>query len=153
MIVSDWIIALSMADFVERHFDAAPDAQEHKTAERFVASVRAAIAKYLEGGKVGIAVGPGPAPNVALSLGSLPDGGFFARAARPLERLLRHTRASVTLSIEAFHAPHLADLQRLLKRLARYGDRVSIVLDERLRHLVPIDSSVFNLVLARRAAA
>ncbi len=146
MVVSDWIIALSMADFVERHFDAAPD--EHKTAERFVASVRAAIAKYLEGGKVGIAVGPGPAPNVALSLGSLPDGGFFARAARPLERLLRHTRASVTLSIEAFHAPHLADLQRLLKRLARYGDRVSIVLDERLRHLVPIDSSVFNLVLA-----
>jgi radical SAM superfamily enzyme YgiQ (UPF0313 family) len=146
MVVSDWIIALSMADFVERHFDAASD--EHKTAERFVASVRAAIAKYLEGGRVGIAVGPGPAPNVSLSLGSLPDGGFFAHAARPLERLLRHTRASVTLSIEAFHAPHLADLQRLLKRLARYGDRVSIVLDERLHHLVPIDSSVFNLVLA-----
>ena len=146
MVVSDWIIALSMADFVERHFEPARD--EHKTAEPFVASVRAAIAKYLEGGKVGIAVGPGPVPNVSLSLGNLPDGGFFAHAARPLERLLRHTRASVTLSIEAFHAPHLADLQRLLNRLARYGDRVSIVLDERLRHRVPIDSSVFNLVLA-----
>jgi radical SAM superfamily enzyme YgiQ (UPF0313 family) len=150
MVVSDWIIALSMADFAERHFD--PVRDERKTAEPFVASVRAAIAKYLEGGKVGIAVAPGPVPNVSLSLGSLPDGGFFARAARPLERLLRHTRASVTLSIEAFHAPHLADLQRLLNRLARYGDRVSIVLDERLRHLVPIDSSVFNLVLAGRKA-
>ena len=150
VVVSDWIIALSMADFVERHFDPARD--ERKTAEPFVASVRAAIAKYLEGGKVGIAVAPGPVPNVSLSLGNLPDGGFFARAARPLERLLRHTRASLTLSIEAFHAPHLADLQRLLNRLARYGDRVSIVLDERLRHLVPIDSSVFNLVLARAKA-
>jgi radical SAM superfamily enzyme YgiQ (UPF0313 family) len=146
VVISDWIIALSMTDFVERHFDPARD--ERKTAEPFVASVRAAIAKYLEGGKVGIAVAPGPVPNVSLSLGSLPDGGFFARAARPLERLLRHTRASLTLTIEGFHAPHLADLQRLLNRLARYGDRVSIVLDERLRHLVPIDSSVFNLVLA-----
>jgi hypothetical protein len=145
MVVSDWIIALSMADFVERHFDAR---DEHEATEPFVACVRAAIAKYLEGGKVGITVGPGPAPTVSLSLGSLPDGSFFARAARPLEQLLRHTRASLTLSIESFHAPHLEDLQRLLRRLARYGDRVSIVLDERLRNLVPIDSSVFNLVLA-----
>ena len=135
-----------MADFVARHFTSARD--EREQTEPFVASVRAAIAKYLEGGKVGIAVEPGPAPNVSLSLGSLPDGSFFARAARPLEQLLRHTRASLTLSIESFHAPHLEDLQRLLKRLARYGDRVSIVLDERLRNLVPIDSSVFNLVLA-----
>jgi hypothetical protein len=149
-VVSDWIIALSMVDYVERHFEPARD--ERKIAEAFVASVRAAIAKYLEGGKVGIAVDPGPVPNISLSLGSLPDGGFFAHAARPLERLLRHTRASLTLSIEALHAPHLADLQRLLDRLARYGDRVSIVLDERLRHLVPIDSSVFNLVLARAKA-
>jgi hypothetical protein len=41
--------------------------------------------------------------------------------------------------------------QGLLRRLARYGDRVHIVVDERLRVLVPIDSSVFNLVLARSA--
>ena len=38
-----------------------------------------------------------------------------------------------------------------LRRLARHGDRVHIVVDERLRALVPIDSSVFNLVLARTA--
>jgi hypothetical protein len=42
-------------------------------------------------------------------------------------------------------------MQDLLRRLARYGDRVSIVVDDRLRTLVPIDSSVFNLVLARQA--
>jgi hypothetical protein len=50
------------------------------------------------------------------------------------------------------HAPHLALLQDLLRRLARYGDRISIIVDERLRGLVSIDSSVFNLVLARSAA-
>jgi radical SAM superfamily enzyme YgiQ (UPF0313 family) len=148
MILSDWIIGLSMADFVGRNFDAARE--EHRTADLLVGRVRKAIAEYLEGGRVGIVVGPGPAPNVSLSLNSLHDGGFFARAARPLERLLRETRASLTLTIRSLHAPHLEELQRLLARLARHGDRVSIVLDERLRALVPIDSSVFNLVLMRR---
>jgi hypothetical protein len=40
--------------------------------------------------------------------------------------------------------PHL---ERLLLRLRRYGDRVSIVVDERLRQVVRVDSSVFKLVL------
>jgi hypothetical protein len=40
-------------------------------------------------------------------------------------------------------------LRRLLARLARYGDRISVVLHERLRALVAVDSSVFNLVLSR----
>ena len=53
--------------------------------------------------------------------------------------------------VEAFQAHQLSHLQGLLGRLARYGDRVHIIVDERLRALVPIDSSVFNLVLARRA--
>jgi radical SAM superfamily enzyme YgiQ (UPF0313 family) len=149
MVVSDWIIGLSMVDFVERHFDAPRD--EQTAAERRVASVRMAIARYLEAGKVGIAVEPGPKPTVSLSLNHLLDGGFFASAARPLENLLRHTRANLTLSIRSLHAPHREDLQRLLARLARYGDRVSIVVDERLRKSLPIDSSVFNLVLARTA--
>jgi hypothetical protein len=35
----------------------------------------------------------------------------------------------------------------LLGRLARYGDRVSIVIDRKLRDKVRIDSSVFHLVL------
>jgi radical SAM superfamily enzyme YgiQ (UPF0313 family) len=148
MVVSDWIIGLSMADFVGRNFEAARE--EHRIADLLVGRVRKAIAQYLEGGRVGIVVGPGPALNVSLSLNSLHDGGFFARAARPLERLLRETRASLTLTIRSLHAPHLEELQRLLARLARHGDRVSIVLDERLRALVPIDSSVFDLVLVRR---
>jgi len=145
MVVSDWIIGISMADFVARNFD--PVRDERSAAERRVASVRAAIARYLEGGKVGIAVEAGPNPNVSLSLTSLLDSRFFSRAARPLEDLLRDTRASLTLSIRSLHAPHREDLQRLLSRLARYGDRVSIVVDEQLRRTLSIDSSVFNLVL------
>jgi hypothetical protein len=78
------------------------------------------------------------------------DAGFYASAAAPLERLLRTTRASLTLHIESFHLAHREHFDRLLRRLARYGDRVSIVIDERVRTLLPIDSSVFNLVLRPR---
>jgi hypothetical protein len=67
-----------------------------------------------------------------------------------LERFLKHPHAGLTLRIEAFKAAHLSQLQELLRKLARYGDRVSIEVDERLRTLVPIDSSVFHLVLAGR---
>ena len=35
--------------------------------------------------------------------------------------------------------------RRLLRRLARYGDRVEIVLDEALRQRAGVDSSVFTL--------
>ncbi len=38
-------------------------------------------------------------------------------------------------------------IHRLLHRLQRYGDRVSVDLDERLRSAAAIDSSVFHLVL------
>jgi hypothetical protein len=67
-----------------------------------------------------------------------------------LERLLKDTRASVTLRVDALQTQQFDHFQGLLRRLARYGDRVHIVVDERLRALVPIDSSVFNLVFARR---
>jgi hypothetical protein len=91
------------------------------------------------------------APDLAVCLKGKLDGSFFKRAAPGLERLLKHTRASVTLRVDAFQVHQLDHFQGLLRRLARYGDRVHIVVDERLRALVPIDSSVFNLVLARRA--
>jgi len=64
-----------------------------------------------------------------------------------LEALLAHTRASVSLRIEAMHAAQAESLQRLLHRLRRYGDRISISIDESLTTLVPIDSSVFHLEL------
>jgi hypothetical protein len=61
--------------------------------------------------------------------------------------LLRKTRSTLTLRIEALHEHELPHLHRLLERLARYGDRVCIVLGEQARRLVHIDSSVFRLVI------
>lgn len=55
----------------------------------------------------------------------------------------------MTLHVEALRADQRRQLEHLLKRLAPYGDRVSIWIDERVRPLVPIDSSVFHLLLTR----
>jgi hypothetical protein len=148
LVVSDWIIALSMRFYAEQHLF--PDSDTDGELEHRVGALRRALASYLEMGKITLSFRQLEVPDLAICLKGLPDGKFFARAAPDLQRLLRDTRARVTLRIEAFHPPQLSALQDLLRRLARYGDRVSIVVDESLRALVPIDSSVFNLVLARQ---
>src|SRR5690606_4865810 len=78
---------------------------------------------------------------------------FLRRAGAQLERLLRRSAAGVAFSIEALHAEERRQLERLLARLAPYGDRISVWLDERVRPLVAIDSSVFRVRLATRADA
>jgi radical SAM superfamily enzyme YgiQ (UPF0313 family) len=149
LVVSDWIAGLAMREYVERRFTAS--VAEGSAFERRVAQVRAALAGYLAAGKVTLSLGPATAPALALRLQGLLDRRFFARAAPRLERLLKHTRVRLTLRIDILPVSQREPLQRLLRRLARYGDRVSIVLDERLRAFVPVDSSVFDVVLAGRS--
>jgi hypothetical protein len=149
-VVCEWIIALSMADFVRRHLGdpvVAPAA-----AERRMASLHAAIAPYVEAGGAALHVTPAhPASHLSLSMHGLLDHRFFARAARHLDQVLRHTPATLTLHIEQLRETEHHHLQRLLRRLRRYGDRISIVVDEKLRNTVTVDSSVFHLILVERA--
>ena len=69
-------------------------------------------------------------PALQIALKDWPDRRFFKRAARPVERVLRRTSATLTLRIEAFREHERAHLERLLRRLARHGDRISIVVSE-----------------------
>jgi hypothetical protein len=140
--VSDWINGLSMQAYVKEHFTSA--GVDQGVLERRVAAVRSALAGYLAAGKVTLSF---QQPDLALSLKALLDGRFFRRAGRGLERLMKDTRARLILHIDAQPTQQPEHLSLLLSRLARYGDRVSIVVDEKLRSLIPIDSSVFNLVL------
>jgi len=146
MVISDWITGLSMRTYVQRRFGGEPAAQP--AVERRVCALRRAVARYLEAGKVGLAW-RSERLHLALSLTDRLDARFFSRAGPRLEKLLRNTRSTLTLRIEELNAQHLEHLQRLLSRLARHGDRVTVSVHERLRTLVPVDSSVFNLVLAR----
>ena len=150
-VAADWMAALSMKEFAERRLMVEP--AEQGSLERRVDSLRSAIDRYLAAGNVTLKLRrTSVAPDLAVCLKGKLDRSFFKRAAPGLERLLKETRASVTLRIDALHAHQFDHFQGLLRRLARYGDRVHIVIDEHLRALVPIDSSVFNLVLARRVA-
>lgn len=149
--VMDWIAGLAMRDYVDRHFGA-PRAAEVTTARRSLASIEHALRRHIETGaaSVSLTASPGSAPQLRLRLAGGLDAAFFRRCARRLVPLLRNTRVSVTLAIESIEPLHLRRLERLLKRLARYGERVFIELAEPLHRIVRVDSSVFNLVLARR---
>ncbi|HET7039778.1 MAG TPA: hypothetical protein VFH97_07810, partial [Gemmatimonadales bacterium] len=85
------------------------------------------------------------AGNLSLKLKGWLDRGFFVRAARQLEAALRNTRTRVTLHVDRLHERHGRHWRRLLRRLARYGDRVDIVLSDAMRGRVVVDSSVFTL--------
>ena len=51
----------------------------------------------------------------------------------------------MSLRVDALHETHLRHWRRLLRRLARHGDRVEIVLSEALGPRAQVDSSVFRL--------
>jgi radical SAM superfamily enzyme YgiQ (UPF0313 family) len=172
--ILDWIAALAMRDYVRRHFGATVAGQA-AAADRLGNALSRAIARYVREGKVALtwlgadrvtggdslaAAAPaatmhvasrgwtGRLPALQIVLKDWPDRRFFRRAARPVERMLHRTSATVTLRIEAFREHERAHLERLLKRLARHGDRISIVVSDGLRELVHVDSSRFHLVLA-----
>ena len=64
-----------------------------------------------------------------------------------LRRKVRCSATAHSLRIEQLRADQHHQVCELLQRLAPYGQRVSIWVHERLRHLLPVDSSTFHLVL------
>jgi radical SAM superfamily enzyme YgiQ (UPF0313 family) len=143
LVVVDWIAGLAMRDYVERRFGrrqaVAPSAANRwrRALERAAASARGAV-------RVELAAEP---MRLVIRLKGLADRGFFRRSTRPLHRLLRRTPATLALHVEELREQLLPDLERWLRQLARYGDRVSVRLAERWRGAIRIDSSVFDLVL------
>ncbi len=154
LVVVDWIAGLAMRDYVRRHFSVRVDAPRAMLAEA-AERLRTALRAYAERGAALVSVDAAAAalPRVTVSIGGALDRAFFVRLARHVDRLLKRTPSSLTLRIDALSAADAFRFQRLLRRLAPHGDRISIVLHERVRSLVRVDSSVFHVVLSGRAAA
>lgn len=148
-VLADWIAGLAMRDYIQRHFLTDRN-REQRLAQRTSAMLHKLCAADVRHGvvEIGGRIGEGGA-HLQIWLRGYVGRVFFTRAARRLEKMLRRSAATVTLHIEALRADQQRQLERLLKRLAPYGDRVSIWIDERVRPLVPIDSSVFHLLLTR----
>ncbi|MCL6646607.1 MAG: hypothetical protein K6U88_16905, partial [Dehalococcoidia bacterium] len=145
--VEDWIVGLAMRDYIERHFR--PALASSSSLERWLERLEFALRRFRERGSVRISLAGGATGQLVLAVRAraISDGAIFRRAARHLEQVLRRTTSQVTLRLEELHDAHLPELERLLQRLARYGDRIRIVLDEQLRNRVQVDSSVFYLAL------
>ena len=146
--ITDWIMGLAMRDYVERRFGVAMNSGQ-AAASRLFESLQAALAVYLRSGKVMLAMKDSPAAglNLSVSFRGWLDRSFFSRTASHLEKLLKRTPSTVTLRIELAHEAEVFHLNRLLRRLAPYGDRIFIHFDTKLRRHVRIDSSVFHVIL------
>lgn len=146
--IEDWIVGLSMRDYIERHF-AEPATEGRRLVQRSLEQLERAFRRYREAGALELEMVLSGARNRAaefsLTLRGHLDGAFFTRAARHLDRVLRQSRSSLTLRIEALHEACLPDLDRLLRRLSRHGDRIRITVHQTLRGMVRVDSSVFVL--------
>jgi radical SAM superfamily enzyme YgiQ (UPF0313 family) len=146
-VVTDWIAGLAMRDYVRRHFGADP-----RRAERLVQKTAHWLRqRYLASSHPGL---PGVRPvfrNGVAELQVVLRGHigrvFPRRSGRRLERLLRCSATRLSLRIEALRADQQDQVRALLQRLEPYGQRVSIWIHHRVRHLLPVDSSTFHVVL------
>ena len=148
LVIQDWIVGLSMRDYIERHFIQEFEDVNHLS-DSYLGLIEKAFQRYLNLGALEVSFNQvkNAAANLSISMKGLLDRDFFIRVAPHIEKVLKHTTSSVTLHIEEFHEAELQHLNRLLSQLSRYGDRINIAVHEKLRDRVDIDSSVFNLVL------
>ena len=144
--ILDWIAGLSMRDYVDRHF--APR-EAPALIERFIEHFRSEIRAYVEEGSAAVLIEnvSSALPRLSLLLSGGLDRAFFAHATRHLERFLRGSSLKVVLRIESLRGAEAAHVTRLLERLARHGDRISIVTSARFLRSLAVDSSVFHLVV------
>lgn len=148
LVIKEWIIALSMKDYMERHF-VEHDEPVSRGIRNFVDKFEFAFQRYLNEGSLEVSLGQlkDASVNFSISIKGLLGGDFFGEGGRSLEKLLSETTASLTLRIEEFSEFKENHLEKLLQRLSRHGDRINIAVHESLRDRIVIDSSVFNLIL------
>ncbi len=148
LVVQDWVVGLAMRDYVDRHF-AVTAGRVSLLQESYFRSIEKMFRRYVRRGALKVSVDEvmNAGANLSLSMKAGLDRRFFVRAGRHLESVLADTTSSVTLHIEELHAAQRRHLQRMLKRLSRYGDRLYIGVREELKERIEIDWSSFRLVL------
>ncbi len=135
--VTDWIAGLAMRDYVDRHF-ASARAQASASA---LARLRRALRYWRRRGRVHLALLRGESMQVAVRVTEGFDAALARRLARQGRRLLEGTQTRLVLAIERLRDSERADLDRFARSLARYGDRVLIVLGEGVRELLQLQST------------
>ncbi|PZP61233.1 MAG: hypothetical protein DI596_05065 [Azospira oryzae] len=139
--VVDWICALSMRAFVERRF---PEAIAPIALQTHFTAMQRALKRHLAQGRARLELNRS---HLSLRLEGWLDRRFYRRAARHARRILGRTPSTLTLYVNRLRGEERPWLDRFLRRLTRYGDRVRVVVGEAARDCIEIDSSVFHLAL------
>ncbi|MDY6855733.1 MAG: radical SAM protein [Thermodesulfobacteriota bacterium] len=152
VVIQDWIVGLAMRDYVDRHFNNRLETEDSLD-QGYLEKLEKVFGRYLRRGALELSIEKvkKTASNFSISFKGLLDRDFFIRAPHYLEKLLKDTTSSLTLHIEELNGLRLYNLERLLHKLSPYGDRISISVNEKLRDIVTIDSSIFNLILEKES--
>jgi len=149
--INDWISGLAMRDYVDRHF--MPARRSAQAAERAVARLRRSLWRWRRAGAVRLALLRNGAQGVQIAVRV--TGGLDAALARRLiaqaRRLLARTQTRLVLAVEGLRETERAEFERLACALARYGDRVLVVLGEGLRELLLSESADAQPLVELRA--
>jgi radical SAM superfamily enzyme YgiQ (UPF0313 family) len=132
--VTDWISGLAMRDYVDRHFAHAPA----PSSKRALLGLRRALRYWRRRGRVRLALLRGESMQIAVRITGGLDATLARRLARQGRKLLEGTQTRLVLAVERLRDSERADLDRLARSLARYGDRVLIVFGEGVRELLRI---------------
>lgn len=148
LVVRDWIIGLSMKDYVDRHFTIELE-NDRSRVMAHLGMIKHALKRYLRQGSLDVSVkeAVNARSNLLFSMRGKLGRDFFISAARQLEHMLQNTKSSLTIRIEEFNAMELHSLKKMLDRLLRFRERIIIAADEKSRRIIDIDSSVFTLAM------
>jgi len=148
-VVTDWIVGLSMREYVQSHFVTDPR-WEQRIAKQTADWLRKCYASSLRQGLMEITPRlKNGVTDLQLIIHGHVDQLFSARVMRRLERLLRRSGSTLTLHIEELGIEQHQQLKRLLRRLSPCGQRISIWTNEQLRTMLAIDSSDFHVMLTK----
>jgi hypothetical protein len=136
-VISEWVSGLSMRHYAERFLMGAKDI-EVQAVERSARRLR----RWIDSGALELKLDQvrNALPNLSLTWRTAVDSSALARQ---LRRILRETKSTITLRIETLDA---RAMERLLRRLQRHGDRVSVSVAGKLREMVDVDWSRFEAV-------
>jgi radical SAM superfamily enzyme YgiQ (UPF0313 family) len=144
LVVNDWVCALSLQHFATRHL-CGSTSNERSKAQATLAFIRQQCAAGLRRRTLEVSLRLGKTgTQLIITIRGAVDKRFFTRATRRIEKLLECSATTLSLHIESLAASERQHLLRSLRRLGRYGDRITVTMSTSVRALLPIDWSAFR---------
>ncbi len=145
-VLAEWVAGLSMKSYAERHLIGVRET-EARAVERLAERLRVRLARWVPEGSLEVTLDTvrSALPNLSLTVREALDAPALRRVGRQIRRVLRNTRTTITLRIEC----DTIAVERLLKRLSAYSDRVKLSIAEAIPRTTNVDWSRFEVVVSK----